>query len=104
MNEETLQQQVDRLQKTLNDFLSEYNRNTTPTTETFTKKVYFKNGTSFNNSSIGGATDLISVYGVAPVAQAGAITNPSGGATIDSQARTAIASIITALKNFGITA
>lgn len=49
-------------------------------------------------------TDKISAYGVAPVAQQSAITAPSGGATIDTQSRTAINSLITALKNFGITA
>lgn len=46
----------------------------------------------------------ISVYGVTPVIQAGAISSPSGGATVDAQARIAIDSIRTALTNFGITA
>jgi hypothetical protein len=50
------------------------------------------------------ATQKLSVFGVTPVIQAGSISTPSGGATIDSQSRAAISSIITAIKNFGITA
>lgn len=49
------------------------------------------------------ATDKLGVYGVTAVVQAGAITSPTGGGTQDSQARTAIDAIRTALKNFGIT-
>lgn len=56
-------------------------------------------------TSIGTATDQkVSVYGVAPVAQQTAITAPSGGATVDSEARTAINSLINRIKNFGISA
>lgn len=66
------------------------------------RKIQF--GTT-NGSSLGTqTTQKLSVYGVTPVVQAGAIGAPSGGATVDSQSRTAINSIITALKNFGITA
>ena len=49
-------------------------------------------------------TQKLSVYGVTPVVQAGAISAPSGGLTIDTEARTAINSIRTALTNFGISA
>ena len=56
-------------------------------------------------TSIGTATtQKLSVYGETPVVQAGAISAPSGGLTVDSEARTAINSIRTALTNFGITA
>ena len=56
-------------------------------------------------TKIGTATNQkLSVFGVTPVIQAGAITSPSGGGTQDSQARTAIDAIRVALLNFGITA
>jgi len=56
-------------------------------------------------TKIGTATDQkIAVYGETPVVQAGAISPPSGGNTVDAQARAAINSILTALAQFGITA
>lgn len=42
-------------------------------------------------------------HGATPTIRQAAITPPSGGATIDSQARTAIAAVITALQTKGIT-
>lgn len=52
------------------------------------------------------ATQKLGFYGATPVVQATAIANPSGGgaAGVDSSARGAIVSIITALKNAGLTA
>lgn len=56
-------------------------------------------------TNIGTATDQkIGLYGVTPVVQAGAISAPTGGLTVDSEARSAINSIRTAIKNIGITA
>lgn len=43
-------------------------------------------------------------YGSAPVAQAAHIADPTGGATTDAEARTAINAILVALENIGITA
>ena len=43
-------------------------------------------------------------YGVNAVAQAAHIADPSGGATQDTEARTAINAILVALENIGITA
>ncbi len=45
----------------------------------------------------------IGLYDVTPVARAGAIAAPTGGALIDAEARTAINSIRTALTNIGLT-
>lgn len=75
----------------------------------FMGKVYFqdsilatgtKKGSSFGSSP----TDKLSFYGKTPIVQQVAITAPSGGTTIDSQARTAINTIITVLQNLGLTA
>jgi hypothetical protein len=57
-------------------------------------------GTKFGTST----TQKIGFYNVAPVVQAGAIASPTGGATNDVQARTAIDAIRVALINIGITA
>lgn len=65
----------------------------------------------FINPIVGGASGLrlgdtkgkIGVYGVNPVVRAATITTPTGGATIDSQARSSIGEIKTVLTNFGIT-
>lgn len=76
----------------------------------FQKNFQIFNGRNFQlgisvGTKIGtAATQKLSVFGVTPVVQAGAISSPSGGATIDTAARTAIDAIRTALKNFGITA
>lgn len=76
-------------------------------------QTVFDNNVTFNQNIKTGkdgvrigthTTDKLSTYGVLPVVQAAAIIPPSDGGTQDSQARTAIGLIITALKNFGITA
>jgi hypothetical protein len=46
----------------------------------------------------------IGFYGATPVVQAANIANPTGGGTIDAEARTAINSILAALEGIGITA
>ena len=58
-------------------------------------KVY---GTKFGTET----TQKISFHGVPAVVQAAAISPPSGGTTVDSQARTAISALITALHNKGL--
>jgi len=50
------------------------------------------------------ASQKIAFYGKTPVIQASSISQPSGGLTVDSPARTAINSILTALSNIGIIA
>lgn len=52
-------------------------------------------------------TPSLGFFGAGPIAQAAAITPPSGGAIIDTQARTAIGAILTVLgktSGFGLTA
>lgn len=106
--DETLKQQVNEIEKKLDDFLSDYYRNNTPTTQKFTKKVILGNGFDIANSSIGTSSSLMSVYGVTPVAQASAITAPNtqGGTYNQTDVQSivnAVNSIRTAIKNFGIT-
>lgn len=81
----------------------------------FTRNVELPNGVNFVFGG-GSGTDRVgtrigtnalqkmSVYGVTPIVQGAAITAPTGGATVDSPARTAINSIRAALTAFGITA
>lgn len=67
----------------------------------FRKIVVGKNkGLTIGSST----TEKLSLYGVTPVVQASAISAPSGGLTVDAEARTAINSIRTALTSLGITA
>lgn len=53
--------------------------------------------------TLGETGDKIGFLGHAPVAQQSAITAPTGGATVDTEARTAINSIRTVMTNFGLT-
>jgi len=46
----------------------------------------------------------VGFYGVAPVAQSAKINDPTGGATVDAEARTAINTVIDALEGIGVTA
>ena len=56
-------------------------------------------------TKIGTATgQKVGFYNATPVVQQGKIGDPSGGATTDAEARTAINSIIDALEALGITA
>jgi hypothetical protein len=106
--EKDLQAQVDELKVQVNALIDLYNKDNNPSSEIFKKKAIFMGGTSFNNSSLGSAGDIMSVYGEPPVAQAVAINAPStpGVAYVQAEAQsavTAINSIRNALKNFGIT-
>lgn len=75
------------------------------------KQISFANDCAFGLVEINGDLDHdgtnVGFYGTTPVAQAAAITKPSGGGTIDAEARTAIDSIIDAIgatSGVGITA
>lgn len=56
------------------------------------------NGTQFGTA----ADQKLGFWGVTPVIQPGAIAAPSGGTVVDSQARTALATLLTELHNAGI--
>ena len=48
-----------------------------------------------------GTAPLLGVLGATPVARIAHVADPSGGATVDAEARTAINAILTTLENFG---
>ena len=58
-----------------------------------------------NGTKIGTATDQkIGFYGTTPAIQGVTISDPSGGATVDTEARTAIVALIDRLQTPGIIA
>ncbi len=83
-------QQLEKTVKQLNDILSSILQNSNAT------KIYFKNQVQFD------AQGLIGFFGKDPIKKPAAITAPSGGATVDSQSRTAISTIITTLQSLGL--
>ena len=109
--DKTTQEQIDEINRKLDNFLSEYYRNNNPTSQTFTKKCYFTGGIDMNTSpvSLGTAGGTVGLYGVTPVVKAGAISAPAtqGGAYVQADVQsivTAVNSIRTALTGIGITA
>jgi len=62
-------------------------------------------GGTLRGLKIGGATtSLIGFYGVTPVDQPATVADPTGGSTIDAEARTAIQAIIDRLQELGLIA
>lgn len=86
MTNEELTKKVEDLQKELNQLKDVYYRTHYIDKDVFTNPVYIKGKVSF--------------FGKNPVGIQSAITPPSGGVTIDAEARTAINSIITTLQTF----
>ena len=69
----------------------------------FLKDAIYPTGTT-TGLKLGITGDKLAFLGATPVPQQSAIVPPTGGATIDTQARTAINSIIDVLQKFGQTA
>lgn len=113
--------------KKLDDFLNVYYRFHLIDKDIWTKmqefrdKVYFTGEVNINSTfylkdggtvnlgastggKIGATEDKIGFFGKSPVAQQATITAPTGGGTIDSQARSSIGEIKTVLTNLGLTA
>jgi hypothetical protein len=69
----------------------------------FIDKDVFQNPVYMNGGFNTGKGTKTGFNGVVAIGQQAVITGPSGGATVDSQSRTAINSIISLLHNFGFT-
>lgn len=73
-------------------------------------KIFFKDGTLINTGGTTGlkigtaTTNKIGFYNATPVDQPATVSDPSGGAIVDSQARTAISSVIDRLQELGLIA
>lgn len=76
----------------------------------FEKKIQLLDGRNVQLGNTTGTkigtttTEKLGFFGKTPIIQVSAISAPSGGATQDAEARTAINSIRTALTNLGLTA
>ncbi len=105
----TLAQKLSDIDTNFNTLQDLYYRNNTIDRFIFDKDIQVTDTnivlSVVNGTKIGTDTSQkLGFYGKTPVAQQGAITAPLGGATVDTQARTAINAIITALQTLGITA
>ena len=85
-------EKLDTLETKLNELLLAYN------SENFQDKLDIRR----SNINIGNSGSKVSLYGGTPALRANAITTPTGGATVDSECRTAVTSILTALRNLNI--
>jgi len=92
-----LENEVLNLKKELSSFKDLYYRTNMIDKQVYKHSAYFKNDVYLPSkiAFFGGNT---------PVSQQTAISSPSGGSTIDSEARTAINSIITKLQTLRLTA
>lgn len=108
-------EQVNKLSKDISNLKGEFYKNNLSGEYVFLQRVVFKNGFAFGdgaNLPLGTTTGTkigtsssqkLGFYGATPITQQGGISAPSGGATIDSQSRSAITSIIAVLQNLGLT-
>ena len=85
--------------KTLKDFLEVYYKYNLPTRQVIIKDMDLEGVTKIKNAQI---TKF--GLGLTPVAQQADIVAPTGGGTVDAEARTAINSIRAVLDAFGFTA
>lgn len=76
----------------------------------FRKNIQLENGVNIKLNALSGTkigtqiTEKLAFYGQVPCDQPATIGDPSGGATVDSQARSAVNSIIDRLQELGLIA
>jgi hypothetical protein len=92
-----LREEHKELKKRFDSLESLYLKNNFTGEQIFTKKITFKGDTEFRNNKLG-------FFSTEAIVQKDTIENPSGSGTagVDSSARTAINSILTVLKDYGI--
>lgn len=112
---ERTSQEVVALTRKLDAFMREMKRNDFPSQKIIDKDLVLNGNFVFGdgtNIPLGGTTGTkigtassqkVGFLGATPVARQAGISSPSGGATIDSQARAAIDSIRAVLTSFGFT-
>lgn len=99
---EQLKERVEMLENIINSFVLNGSF-------TFQKDIRLLNGKniyfgSSQGTKIGASTDKLAFYGHTPITRPSSISAPGGGATVDSEARTVIGTIITTLQTLGLTA
>lgn len=101
---DNLQQQVNKLEQEVETLKKLFYKDNYSDLEVFTKKVQFKSDVNLG-SSVGISKDKVGFYtkASAPIAQQTTFTSPTGGATVDAEARTAISAIKIILTNVGLT-
>lgn len=108
-----MEQRIAQLEREIAELKAEYYRDNFSLLQTFRKEVNFLNTVSIKDTTlalgsttgtkIGATGDKVGFLGATPIVRQGAITNPSGGATVDTQARSAISAILSVLQSFGFT-
>lgn len=94
-----MEERITQLENELRELKAEFYKNNFPQQQVFVKDVLFKGTATY--TSLNPTTSF--GLGVTPAVRQANILNPSGGATVDAEARSAISSILTVLDNFGFT-
>lgn len=100
-------ERLNKLEKKLDDFIVMYQRTHFIDRDVFNNKIVLNNNIEIgkNGTKIGTSTaDKIAFFGGTPVDQPATVADPSGGATVDSQARTAIIAVIDRLQELDLIA
>lgn len=104
-----MQEEINQLRQELEQFKAEYYKERTTVEFIYRRnlalldvdlKLSSATGTKIGTS----ATQKLAFYGATPVVQQASISDPAGGTTVDSEARTAIGLILDRLDTYGLTA
>lgn len=100
-----LKTQVEELKTKLDAFLFEYNKTNYPSKMVISKDVDFERKVSYNGTLNISSLQLTSLgINKTPVSQQPSIADPTGGSTVDTEARTVINLMLDVFDAFGFTA